>query len=342
MTRKSLYISTILTSLCLLGCSSEASVSVNEAPSVSENTISENTVSENTVSENEVVDKNDLDPYYVGTTRNGHTIQNIEGLTYIDGVLIANKTYNMPEDYDPGDLLPVVNAAFVQMKEAAKEEGINLEIISGYRSYDVQNQLYFYYVGRSGGIEVADGFSARPGYSEHQTGMAMDLNSCLTSFGETKAGIWLRENCADYGFILRYPEGKEEITGYIYEPWHFRYVGLELAKEITDSGLCLEEFFGIDSEYSPEANEYIAKLQEERRGSGGSGGGNGSGGGGGQTVTIDTTKPYIDPVTGWLVDPSTGFYYDPATGLPIDVNTGLPIGVLPDETIQDYTETTTP
>ena len=119
---------------------------------------------------------------------------------------------------------------------------------SGFRSYYDQRYIYNGYVSRDG-VAAADRYSARAGHSEHQSGMAIDVNSTSTSFKDTPEGIWLRDNCHLYGFIIRYPEGKEHITGYMYEPWHIRYVGVELATKIKESGLCLEEYFGITSAY---------------------------------------------------------------------------------------------
>ena len=96
---------------------------------------------------------------------------------------------------------------------------------------------------------MADTYSARAGHSEHQTGLAMDINNASDSFNNTKEAKWIAENCYKYGFILRYPQGKQDITGYKYESWHVRYLGRELAKEVHDSGLTLEEFLCIDSKY---------------------------------------------------------------------------------------------
>ncbi|MBQ5333717.1 MAG: M15 family metallopeptidase [Oscillospiraceae bacterium] len=169
-------------------------------------------------------------------------------LTYIDGILIANKTYALPSDYNPG-VDPDAQAAFDKMQSAAAEEGLNIYISSGFRSYDYQAGLYERYVERSGKAE-ADRYSARPGHSEHQTGLAFDLNSIDITFADTEEYEWVKAHCAEYGFIIRYPEGKESITGYMYEPWHIRYLGAETAKKVTDSGLTLEEYLGIDSKYS--------------------------------------------------------------------------------------------
>ena len=169
-------------------------------------------------------------------------------LTYIDGILIANKTYALPSDYNPG-VDPDAQAAFDKMQSAAAEEGLNIYISSGFRSYDYQAGLYERYVERSGKAE-ADRYSARPGHSEHQTGLAFDLNSIDITFADTEEYEWVKAHCAEYGFIIRYPEGKESITGYMYEPWHIRYLGIDTAKKVTDSGLTLEEYLGIDSKYS--------------------------------------------------------------------------------------------
>ncbi len=171
-----------------------------------------------------------------------------DGCHYIEGLLIANKTYALPEGYDPGDILDEVMTHFNAMVKAAKKDGVDLWILSGYRSFSKQKRIYNRYVEQHGQKE-ADTYSARPGHSEHQTGLAMDVNKISYTFNETKEGKWLWQHCTDYGFIIRYPQGKQEQTGYIYEPWHIRFVGTKWAKRIEASGLCVEEFFGIDSVY---------------------------------------------------------------------------------------------
>ena len=175
-------------------------------------------------------------------------IENKDGLTYVDGILIANKTYSLPKDYAPGDLSEEVKQAFNKMKEDALNDGIELWIQSGYRSYETQENLYNNYV-QMDGIETADTYSARPGHSEHQTGLAMDLNIIDSSFEGTPEAIWIEENSYKYGFIIRYPKGKEYVTGYKYEPWHIRYLGMDIAKKVHDSNKTLEEYLGIDSKY---------------------------------------------------------------------------------------------
>jgi len=171
--------------------------------------------------------------------------------TYIKGVLIANKKYPLPKDYAPGENVEA-RAAFELMAQEAKTLGFELVAFSTYRSYEYQELLYNKYVERDG-KENADRYSARPGYYEHQTGLAFDIGEkgredlwLTEAFGQSEAGKWLAENAHRYGFILRYPKGKEHITGYMYESWHFRYLGVELATKVKDSGVTLEEYLGID------------------------------------------------------------------------------------------------
>ncbi|MBR4306134.1 MAG: D-alanyl-D-alanine carboxypeptidase family protein [Ruminiclostridium sp.] len=171
----------------------------------------------------------------------------IDGITYVNGILIANKTYGLPSTYDPGTDDDAYNALY-EMERDAAAQGIILYLNSGYRDYDTQDAIYNRYVADDG-KEAADRYSARPGHSEHQTGLAFDLNSFEESSGETREGRWLAENCHKYGFIIRYPKDKEHITGYIYEPWHVRYLGVETATAVYNSGLCLEEYLGITSKY---------------------------------------------------------------------------------------------
>lgn len=176
-----------------------------------------------------------------------HLEQRQEG-TYADGILIVNKSYPLSADYDPG-LQPITKDAFQKLSDAAAQEGLDLYIGSDYRDYAYQVKIYNNYCNLYGS-EQADSFSARPGYSEHQTGLTIDCNTIDDAFGETAEAVWLAEHCADYGFIIRFPDGKENITGYQYEPWHIRYVGVDTAKEIMSQGLTLEEYLGVQSEYA--------------------------------------------------------------------------------------------
>ncbi len=185
----------------------------------------------------------------VGITDKYYKIYNINGFTYIDGLLIANKTYSLPKSYAPGGLHSECQAAFNTLQADAKKDGQYLYLNSGYRSYASQESIYNEYVYYYG-YSYAEAYAARPGHSEHQTGLAIDVtNSSGTFTGSTQAA-WLHANCAEYGFILRYPEGKSDKTGYNAEAWHIRYVGKEHAQKITASGLCLEEYYGITSEYA--------------------------------------------------------------------------------------------
>lgn len=170
-----------------------------------------------------------------------------DGCTYVDGILVANKSYSLPRDYDPG-LLSVTEEAFAQLSADAAQEGLNIYNSSDYRSYDFQEECYISMV-NGYSKEYADSVSARPGFSEHQTGYTIDCNSIDNTFAETAEGKWLEEHCWEYGFIIRYPEDKAELTGYAYESWHIRYVGVEHAKEIWEQGICLEEYLDIDSVY---------------------------------------------------------------------------------------------
>ncbi|MDE7105280.1 MAG: D-alanyl-D-alanine carboxypeptidase family protein [Ruminococcus sp.] len=189
------------------------------------------------------------------TVKKPEGVQQIDGLTYVNGILIANKTYSLPEDYNPEGLTDETYTAFQELSAGALNDGLDIYISSGFRSYEYQNEIYNNYVDEYG-QETADTFSARPGHSEHQTGMAIDVNIIDDSFTGTPEAIWIEEHCTEYGFILRYPQGKQDITGYKYEPWHIRYVGKEVAQAVKDAGnavgdpyLTLEEYLNIDSYY---------------------------------------------------------------------------------------------
>lgn len=182
-------------------------------------------------------------PSYNGS----HKMEVIDGITYFDGVMIANKTYTLPASYNPG-VQPVAMDAFYDMQAAAAADGISLWILSSFRSYEDQDVIYNRYVAQDG-RDAADTYSSRPGHSDHQTGYTFDLNSLEQDFQYDPAGKWLDKNCYKYGFIIRYPKGKESSTGYMYEPWHVRYIGVDLATKVTQSGLSLEEYFGITSQY---------------------------------------------------------------------------------------------
>lgn len=171
-------------------------------------------------------------------------------------LILVNKYNYLDKYYEPEDLVEILPGyttnggyltedawkAFKEMAHEAYQEKIDLYAISPYRSYNTQESLYERYAAKDG-YEQADTYSARPGFSEHQTGLAVDINSADDSFADTKEAKWLNENAYKYGFILRYPKGKEYITGYQYEPWHFRYVGLETAKYIYEHDITFEEYY---------------------------------------------------------------------------------------------------
>lgn len=170
-------------------------------------------------------------------------VKTTSGLTYINGILIVNKTYSLPNTYNPG-VDATAEAALKQLQQAASSAGYSIPLLSGFRSYSRQQTLYNNYVARDGQA-LADTYSARPGYSEHQSGLAFDVGQLDNNYGETAAGKWLAENAHNYGFIIRYLKGKESITGYQYEPWHIRYVGITHATNIYNQGITLEEYLGI-------------------------------------------------------------------------------------------------
>ena len=183
-------------------------------------------------------------------TSKGYTIKTIDGISYINGIMIVNKTYPVPSSYNPGGLTSEFNNAFNEMKNAAAAAGYNIWVQSGFRSYNTQNNLYNNYAARDG-YAAADTYSARPGHSEHQTGLAADINVIDDDFGNTPEGKWLNDNAWKYGFILRYTKNGVSETGYKYEPWHFRYVGKDLAPKLYNNGnwITMENYFGITSQY---------------------------------------------------------------------------------------------
>ena len=190
--------------------------------------------------------------YYVDTTglwkanskvRNKGSYYSLQGK--YDEIVVANKHYPMSKDYYPGENA-TAKAAFLKLIAQMKEEGYAISNnYSGFRSYATQAQLYQSYV-KQEGQAAADRYSARPGYSEHQTGLAFDVIGTDGKLVEDAgAAQWLLDHAPDYGFVVRYPRGKESVTGYMHEEWHLRYIGKE-AKDIAASGLTLEEYYGFD------------------------------------------------------------------------------------------------
>ena len=232
MKKRYLVLSGLL-ALTLAACSQEKPATSENQTSTEEKTAQEGTVGSKSQEANqkkaEVVNKGD---YY-----------SIQGK--YDEIVIANKHYPLSKDYNPGEN-PTAKAELLKLIAAMQEAGFPIsDHYSGFRSYETQTQLYQDYVNKDGKAE-ADRYSARPGYSEHQTGLAFDLigtDGDLVT--EEKAAHWLLDHAADYGFVVRYLKGKEKETGYMAEEWHLRYVGKE-AKDIAASGLSLEEYYGFE------------------------------------------------------------------------------------------------
>lgn len=232
MKKRYLVLSGLL-ALTLAACSQEKPATSETQTSTEGKTVQEGTVGsksqEASQKKAEVVNKGD---YY-----------SVQGK--YDEIVIANKHYPLSKDYNPGEN-PTAKAELLKLIAAMQEAGFPIsDHYSGFRSYETQTQLYQEYVNKDGKAE-ADRYSARPGYSEHQTGLAFDLigtDGDLVT--EEKAAQWLLDHAADYGFVVRYLKGKEKETGYMAEEWHLRYVGKE-AKDIAASGLSLEEYYGFE------------------------------------------------------------------------------------------------
>jgi zinc D-Ala-D-Ala carboxypeptidase len=180
--------------------------------------------------------------------------------------VLVNKQYKLPDNYKPDDLVyPEVPFIFSEKIEkrmlrksaaealekmfyAAKQDGVRLAGVSAFRSQSTQTSLFNRYVKRDGEAKART-YSAVPGHSEHQTGLAIDISgtdgkcAAESCFAGTKEAEWLEKHAPDYGYIIRFPEGKESITGYKYEPWHIRYVGTEIARSVAERGITLEEYY---------------------------------------------------------------------------------------------------
>jgi lycopene cyclase domain-containing protein len=195
--------------------------------------------------EEEVVYESSVYPIFLNTDQAG----SIE--------VVVNKKHKLPSNYAPvttsyrGAIMRAETAgALNSLFTGAEQNGLSPKIISAYRSYSTQVSVYGGYVNQYGQAE-ADTFSARPGHSEHQTGLAVDVGSADGScdldqcFGSTTLGSWIRDNAHTYGFIIRYPEGRDSATGYHYEPWHIRYVGVNIATSVFSRGITLDEYFSV-------------------------------------------------------------------------------------------------
>src|SRR5690625_3192692 len=245
----------------------------NDSHNLTENNTNEN--ESNTTPENDKNDTNDLtennnaeqdDTNENSNDNNDDTLNDTGDNSDDDPTITAlvNKEHSLEDNYAPDDLVtvdvptvlenPEVNQlrevaadALKDMFNEAKESGIYLHARSGYRSYETQVQLFQNYVEQHG-EEAANRYSAKPGQSEHQTGLVMDVTSesmnfqLDESFDETKEGKWLRDHAHEYGFIIRYPKDGEDMTGYMYEPWHIRYLGIDMATNVYESGLTYEQY----------------------------------------------------------------------------------------------------
>ena len=195
---------------------------------------------------------------------NENEAQSLEDAEEKGLLILVNKQHSIDQDYQPDDLREIKYVAsgrdpstrymreeaadaFEKMVDKAAEDGFELKMTTAYRSYGFQKLLFDSYVKKEG-EEAANKYSAKPGQSEHQTGLAVDVSSpsvdyqLSDDYGETKEGKWLARHAHEFGFIIRFPKGKEDITGYQYEPWHIRYVGLTAAEEIYEQKLTLEEY----------------------------------------------------------------------------------------------------
>lgn len=201
--------------------------------------------------------------------------------------VLVNKEYALDENYVPEQLvypdIPFADYSFYEKRQmdvyaavwleklfaAAREDGISLAGVSGYRSYATQTAVYQNKVNRNG-QEYADMYSARPGKSEHQTGYAIDVSGAsvgyalYTSFGASTEGKWLAEHAHKYGYIIRYEEDKTEITGYAYEPWHIRFVGRKLAKYLHRHHLTMEEYYDIVTKGDAPEMDMVSEEEKAR------------------------------------------------------------------------------
>ncbi|MBQ2284026.1 MAG: M15 family metallopeptidase, partial [Clostridia bacterium] len=189
-------------------------------------------------------------PFYENATTIGQPYELLVLVNKYHQLPAGFKQYNlvnMSREYTANDgkqylLAGVAYEKYAQMSDTAKSDGLFMRVISAYRTEDYQRNLYNNKVRTTGKIN-ADNYSARPGHSEHQTGLAVDISSTKGTFEYTAEFKWLQKHAHEYGFILRYPKGKEWITGYSYEPWHYRYVGTDVATIIFEEGITYEEYY---------------------------------------------------------------------------------------------------
>lgn len=196
----------------------------------------------------------------INVGRNNEEYTNtLETDTTKNELMLVNKYHYLPSDYQPSDVIALSSRYaysgnktseqalenYKKMFNQAEKDGIELIISSAFRSYEEQEETYNYYK-KTKGEEYAKEYAAQAGFSEHQTGLAFDIltsNSNITNFDQTEAFNWLQENAHKYGFIMRYPKDKENITGYSYESWHYRYVGIDAATKIKNENITLDEYY---------------------------------------------------------------------------------------------------
>lgn len=194
------------------------------------------------------LDKKVYDDAVPATNLNKNNVL-VNKYNYLDKDYVPKNLEKISTVYALSNMKLVENAkeAYEEMAKDASKSKLKLVILSSYRSYDYQVDLYNRYA-KKDGKEKADTYSGRPGFSEHQTGLAFDIyngKTTYTKFESTKEFDWMQENAYKYGFILRFPKGKELETGYQYESWHYRYVGKDIAKEIYDKDICFEEYMAM-------------------------------------------------------------------------------------------------
>ena len=271
MKQKFIFLLSVLLIVCLCACQSpqvddkseEESVPVVNEVDEGETDIDEDT--EENVDES-ADESTDADSTYDPCLDYGLPIPT-QTHTYDDGskLILVNKQYAITSDFYPTDMVAVDGSlstnqglsfkreaydAYLRMLADANAQGLNFLICSTYRSYWVQESIYFSHI-NAYGVDYTNTVSAYPGRSEHHTGWAVDVTCAemgydlLESFIDLPQGQWINQHCHEYGFIIRYPKDKTHITGYAYEPWHLRYVGVDVATEIMSNGLTLEEYLGV-------------------------------------------------------------------------------------------------
>ncbi|MBP1963729.1 M15 family metallopeptidase [Paenibacillus aceris] len=275
MNKKTKYSVTLLVALFIVsGCSSKNEVASSASPSSNATSTATSTPSTNTAPSTtataspQTSSKPAQSP--AASPKSSSTPSKSDGLQVIakpeSVTVLVNKQFSLPSNYEPTDLVyPDVPFTFTEKVEkrkmrsvaagaleklfaGAKKDGINLAGVSAYRSYATQKSVFQRYVQKDG-EEKAKTYSAVPGTSEHETGLAIDVSGsdgkCAAEdcFGGTKEANWLEKHAPEYGFIIRYPQGKAAITGYQYEPWHIRYVGVDTAKDMVAKKMTMEEYY---------------------------------------------------------------------------------------------------